>query len=159
MAKNKVKIVDRGTEEFKKSLRPATILRAGIISPEAEQPSVHGMAIGELAIKHEMGIDTPERPWLRGWFDAVRSQILVDLYAAVADAFKNNELANGAEKMRVNLAKLGAEYAEAMQLSIRSRDADLLPNAPYTIAQKGSDVPLIETGQLVRSIRHEVEQK
>lgn len=47
---------------------------------------------------------------------------------------------------------IGLLYTSLIQQTIRNRVPP--PNAPYTIARKGSSTPLIDTGQMIQSIRH-----
>jgi len=55
------------------------------------------------------------------------------------------------------LKKVGPIAQAQMQLAIR--DLKEPPNAPSTIAQKGSDNPLVDTGLLQQSVSHVVRDK
>ena len=55
------------------------------------------------------------------------------------------------------LSVLGMALVGDVQQRIRNRIPP--PNAPYTIARKGSDVPLIDTGRLRQSIDFVVETR
>jgi len=54
------------------------------------------------------------------------------------------------------LKNLGEWYQAQMQLTIRNAKEWAEPNAPSTIAMKGSSSPLIDQGRLVQSIRYEI---
>jgi len=57
-------------------------------------------------------------------------------------------------------AKVGLVAEETIQEAFATRGwGEWKPNAPYTVEQKGSDSPLIDTGQLRRSITSKVMKK
>lgn len=113
-----------------------------------------GMSTGAIAAVHEFGatisrdIRIPERSWLRGWFDGN------------LDANRTT-LKNLAR--RIVLGKLTEE--QALELAGTKFKGDIQariargvppPNAPSTIARKGSSVPLIDTGQLRAAVTYKV---
>lgn len=66
------------------------------------------------------------------------------------------QLSIGVEKNTVDQALdyIGKELADTIQVAIS--DFSYPANAPSTIAKKGSDVPLIETGTLMDKAKHKV---
>src|SRR6185436_644050 len=98
------------------------------------------------------GTDTePERSWLRAWFEANReigTKKLTELLAQVAAGKLTKKQA---------LEQFGA-WAQG---GIQQRIADGIgpANAPSTIEAKGSDKPLINTGQFRASIHFKVDSK
>ena len=56
--------------------------------------------------------------------------------------------------MDAMLHQLGNWYRDVQRAHIRN--GNWVPNAPATIRRKGSDRPLIDTGQLVNSVEYEV---
>lgn len=97
----------------------------------------------------EFGIGQPERSWLRAWYDATntksREEIRTMLKAIVA----------GRISAEAGLNQLGARFVGEIQARIAQGIPP--PNAPSTIAKKGSSTPLVNTGQFRSSITWSVE--
>jgi len=53
----------------------------------------------------------------------------------------------------VNRSIYETAHFTASDMEKNIRDGDFTPNAPYTIALKGSDEPLIDTGAMINSIK------
>lgn len=99
----------------------------------------------ELAMFHEFGLGVPERSFIRAAFDKNHPKYdenMVKLVRALYDGKITAERVVGL---------LGAQIASDIRNYIRD-SGELLPNAPSTIAAKGSSKPLIDKGQLVNSI-------
>ena len=92
----------------------------------------------------------PERSYLRSTIDENQKKYLDMLTKATGDTIDK-----GAGAMRRELGKVGAVATADVQRKIR--DLREPPNAPSTIAKKGSDNPLIDTGRLRQSIDWKVE--
>lgn len=146
--------------ELQRTLRvfSGSKLRIGILDgtkphdpPEAREEGAPAqrveVTIGEIAARHEFGIGVPERSFLRGYFH--------ENSATVAEATLRLFRSRGANA--ATLEVLGAWIVGQIQTRISNRIPP--PNAPETIARKGSDVPLIDTGQLRSSVTHKVEAK
>lgn len=88
----------------------------------------------------------PSRPWMRGWFDKNKRKILKRMKQLYDKIIEGNLKAKQALKI------LG-EWAQG-ELRKSIRDLQSPPNAPSTIRQKGSSNPLIDTGQMMNSVRH-----
>lgn len=136
---------DRGwnriERELKKLMKGATAV--GFFSEDMAE----GLFIASIAFWNEYGTkNIPSRPAIRNWLDSKRRKIAEfkkTLLNQIYDGFSNSNLA---------LKRLG-EYAQGgIKRSII--DLKLPPNAPATIAQKGSSNPLIDTGRMVGSVRH-----
>jgi hypothetical protein len=142
----------RGVAALQRRLSPPPS-RALIGVPSGKE-AADGTSLALVAATVEFGHtavhpDQPERPFLRG---GIRSALPLckrlarhDL-AAVAEA----KMSLGAALDRQGLAAVGAvkEYMAG---------SNFAPNAPATIAKKGSEQPTIDTGQLRQSITHRVE--
>jgi len=87
----------------------------------------------------------PARPFMRQTFERRRGE-LVALQAKIAQALLLGKIT---EERAMGL--LGAWAAGAIKATI-TRDGSFAPLKPATIKRKGSDKPLIHTGQLVGSI-------
>jgi hypothetical protein len=114
---------------------------------EGEPPYPDGLTVADVGFFNEFGTKfIPERPWMRGWFDANKPRILKQmkiLYQAVVD---------GRMKAKRALALLG----EWVQAELRKSIIDLKspPNALITILRKKSSNPLVDTGQMLNSVHH-----
>jgi hypothetical protein len=155
MAKG-VRIIDRdrGFNALERLTRDAARGRAvtvGVHSGEAGEPSGEsGLTVGDVATINEFGLgDVPERSFVRAFADEVRDEATkVEAKLVGAAITKRGNVQDALEKF-------GLWLTAKMQKRIRGGIAP--PNDPATIARKGSSTPLINTGQLVSSITHEVE--
>lgn len=116
---------------------------------EADGAQEHdGLSVVALASIHEFGIGVPERSFIRAWFD------------------ENDVRAKEALRLLlVSVVEGKRQPAQALELfalwavgEIQARMARGIPPAlaARTIADKGSSVPLIDTGQLRSSISYEI---
>ena len=123
-------------------------IKAGVLKGAG---SYKGVSIAQVAKWNEYGTKNghiPSRPFLaiatdesKGWQSEVKSQIGgINSSADVNEALK----AIG-ETMKKDIKNLFGDRSK------------LRPNAPRTIAKKGFDAPLIETGKLQEVIDYEVE--
>ena len=105
--------------------------------------------LGTVGLYNEFGTETsPERPAFR-----------VGLGRGVKDFNHLNELnlhlvAMGKKPLLKALQELGLMGVAKVKVEIR--DGDWVPNAPSTIAKKGSSKPLIDTSQFRTSVTFEV---
>ena len=107
----------------------------------------------QLGAIHEFGapnagknrnIVIPERSFIRAWHDSARGQI-----TQLQDRL-GRQFIDGKITLRQMIAKLGVFGQGGIRKFIRNLREP--PNRPSTIRSKGSDNPLIDTGQLVGSI-------
>jgi hypothetical protein len=117
----------------------------------ADDGKVTGLTLGEAARINEFGSEDgriPERPaWRMG------------LAHGQKEFNRLNEVnlhlvALGRKSVDQALGELGAMGAARVKMEIR--DGDFVPNAPSTIARKGSSHPLVDTAQTRQSITWEV---
>lgn len=121
-------------------------IKAGI---QAGSVASDGSNLAEIAAYNEYGTDKiPSRPFLR---NAIKDH---DNWNSHVDSAVNLVI-DGMPPMQA--AGLVGQAAEA---GIRESilDGDFVPNAPSTIARKGSSKPLIDKGTLVGAIRYKIEQ-
>lgn len=103
-----------------------------------------------IAAVHEYGSDSrniPERAPIRTTVDEAEQEVLDDLEAAIG------KVLDGAD-IEQSLEVVGEKWAGRIKERIPQRLDP--PNAPATIARKGSDVPLIDEGRLRNSYSYAV---
>lgn len=110
-----------------------------------------GTSVVEVAAYNEFGTsDTPARPFMKQAFE--KSETKLRNQGKVA----GSALANG-ESAEVVLNKLGVLGKGIVQDEISS--GDFAPNAPSTIAKKGSSTPLIDTGHMRQSVNYVIKKR
>lgn len=142
------KLDDRKWRQIKKELLGMEKLftlvgiQEGVNDPE-------GTSLALIAASNEFGTQDghiPERPWMRGWFDANKTRIekvAANLVKKVIDRKITGQKA----------IKLLGEWATGqMKKSITALRTP--PNAASTIRKKGSSNPLIDTGYMRSSVTH-----
>ena len=106
----------------------------------------------DVAMFNELGTSTtPSRPFMRDSVDDNMDKIT---------SFCKSQLkgiANGSSNAEQALKAIGAMQVGLVQKTIK--DGDFAPNAPSTIALKGSDKPLIDTGQMRQSVHYVISDK
>ena len=111
-----------------------------------------------LGYIHENGSparNIPARPWLAPVVNRLKDRAQAALQQA-ADFTLGNE----PEKGRQQLEALGLTAVAALKNNITSGgDPAFAPNAPSTIARKGSDRPLIDTAQFLNSINYVIRRR
>lgn len=150
-AKNLIRLI----KLFKKGF-PS--VKVGIIGDKAtqEHKGTH-KTNAEIGFLNEFGSHTrriPPRSFLR-----MPLQLYLHSYIKEKKSLSKEEfiksLRNGTQEQFAK--KVGIVAEEVVQDAFRTRGfGNWAPNAPYTIEQKGSDSPLIDTGELRRSISSEV---
>ena len=150
-----VKVVDRGARRVLRNVRRSASrsVDVGIIGTKAgsaHQGSAQ-VTVAQVAEWAEFGLGQPQRSWLRAWVDANLDRINEQI-----DAEVGRVVAGEADPEQV-LQRLGLWLVGEMQANISNfPENGFEPNAPSTIAQKGSDTPLIDKGQLRSSITSRV---
>lgn len=147
-------MVARGTKDTDRgyrSMRERLDLMAGSytkVGIQVGSKEIDGITdLVTVAAANEFGTDTvPERSFMRSTFDEDKEQ-LATIKAAEAQA-----VLAGTKTVETSLALIGAYHAGRIQAKIHSHPPP--PNAPATIAAKGSTGTLIDSGQLVQSITH-----
>ena len=151
--RNGVTVKDRGWNRIKREFTKAngSGVKIGVqadVKPRKD-PTEDMLAI---AVINEFGSGrVPERSFIRASFDK---------YGSSLDSYKTRLMAQvtaGKLSMKKALGWLGKLHQGQIQGYIK--DLDTPPNAPSTIARKGADNPLIDTGQLRRSIDFKVVMK
>jgi len=111
----------------------------------------NGVAIVDYAVWNEFGTSRiPARPFMAKTADENRDT--VQKFAG----FLIGKVIDGQLSVDRALKNLGEFYQLKIQMNIRTAKEWAEPNAPATIAMKGSSSPLIDQGRLVQSIRYEI---
>lgn len=106
----------------------------------------------DVVMFNELGTArTPSRPFMRDSVDDNAGQITNFCKAQLKG------IANGSTNAEMALKSIGAMQVGLVQKTIK--DGDFAPNAPSTIAMKGSDKPLIDTGRMRQSVHYVVTDK
>lgn len=106
--------------------------------------------LAEVAAINELGIGVPERSFLGDTFDEGRAEL-----ENVSTRVANGVLA-GRFTFERGLSILGMHHQS--QIKRRIRAGINPPNAPATVAKKGSSTPLVDTAQLISGITYAVER-
>jgi hypothetical protein len=113
---------------------------------------IHAEAGGEVLEKaeaNEFGTETaPARPFVSGWADENREEAIAKMRAALEASIKARK------DPHQRFEQLALLFAGQIQQRIAGGIEP--PNAPATIARKGSSTPLIDTGQLRSSVTGKV---
>lgn len=133
---------------FVKAIDSNLVVKVGILGRKAGRTDGEGQSNADIGFIHEFGTSKiPRRSFLR----MPLFQYSTDILSMVKKAGALKKLAAG--KTIEVLADLGIACENVI---LRAFDAagwgDWAPNAPSTIRRKGSSAPLIDTGQLRRSI-------
>lgn len=155
----KVREKDLGLAELLKSLKASRSIhvKVGVVGDEAKK--VHdeesGLNMAELAAIHEFGAPAagiPERSFIRATLDGKRGEYARDLLP---------RLFRGVVERRTSIWQAfelaGMQMAADIKARITEGPGIPPPLAPSTIARKGSDRPLVDTGRLLGAITWKVE--
>jgi len=154
----KVRDTDKGWKQIKKELAKYrnAYVKVGLPTKTGEKEhdggkdgEMSGVTVAAVGWFNEFGTKTiPERSFIRSTHDenipeivAMKKRLLAQLYEKKMGVLK---------ALRV----LGTYMKKEIQAKITSLDTP--PNAPSTIARKGSSNPLIATGQMRQSVDYEV---
>lgn len=107
--------------------------------------------LADVALWNEVGTSNmPARPFMASSFENNEEK----LKAFSAQCFKQIEARGTAQDV---LQKVGVYAKGIIQQEIS--DGDFAANAPSTVARKGSDKPLIDTGHMRQSVNFEIKGK
>lgn len=159
MARNHLKVVKntKGWQELKKKMRDLDGIeaRTGWFTGQNYGPENQNLPIAMVAMWNEeghinggmfAGTSTPSRPFIRSFFMSLRK-------SSSFNSFVANELKLYLEGTMTSgglALKLGKFVQEGLRETIIKWEVP--PNAPSTIALKGFDKPLVESGLMARSI-------
>ena len=136
-----VRDIDHGWQKTLAELKKSARVRVGILG-DAGSDEVMIAAVQEFGSTDGR---VPQRSFLRATIDEQRESLL--------NKFENllRSAAQGKQTTEQATAKFGMLVVSAVREKIRGRIAPA--NKPATIKRKGSDMPLIDTGRLIQSIK------
>jgi hypothetical protein len=143
----KVRDIDKGWKKVIKSIYDLNGAFTKVGVQQGTPSDTPGVDMVTIAAANEFGNGSiPARPFMANAFEK-NKQNLYDIakkqYAKVLDNQEDPKRA---------LGLIGAWYQAKVQLEIRN--GSFAPLSLATIAAKGSSKPLIDTGQMINSIRH-----
>jgi hypothetical protein len=148
-----VKDTDKGAKALVARVQKAAgplVLTVGVHGEEGGAATQDGKTtVGDVATANEFGLGVPERSFIRAWADEQEAENQAAL-RKIGEAVTKGTLPSA----EVGLERLGLKMVGEIQARIAGGIDP--PNAPATIARKGSSTPLINYGQLRSSVRHKV---
>lgn len=130
-----------------RALRDRSV-KVGIMGSE----TVKGVSVVDYAMYNEFGTrNIPARPFMATTYAQYGDQMSQFIDYLASRMFVG--LISADRVLRV----IGESYQAKVQMTIRNAKEWAVPNAPGTIAQKGSSSPLIDTGRMIQSVRYEIE--
>lgn len=118
---------------------------------QGDQTYEDGTSLAEVAAYNEFGSsDTPERPFMKQSFENHESEL-----QAACDIVNQTISSGGTAEQALN--KLGVAAKGLVQEEIVN--GGFAPNAESTIAKKGSEQPLIDTGYMRQSVNYVVKKR
>lgn len=146
-----------GLEKFKKSLKDTYVARVGILGSDVARTGIGAISNSEIGLIQMFGTldgKIPPRDFLVTPIQKYKREIL----QGMANSKAKEALESGDFKRVFQL--LGAKAEEYVQKAFETAGfGQWAPNAPSTIAAKGSSAPLINTGQLRRAVSSDVAKK
>lgn len=144
--------IDKGQKALLERVTKAKsgVVDVGIFSDKGSEAAKKGKGVTvlDVATFNEFGLGVPERSFLRGYVDENEARIkgMIKVLALAVEQGKFTK--------QQALDRLGLQIVGEIQKRIASSIPP--PNAPSTIAKKGSSTTLVDTGQLRSSITHKV---
>lgn len=143
-----VRVIDRG---WKKALAASRTIngravKVGIRAGKAND----GVQVVDYAALNEMGTEhIPARPFMRQTADENEGKLQAYARRLIGP------MLDGALTVDAVLDAVGLWYQARMRGTIRNSPSWAVPNAPATIAMKGSSKPLVDDGVLINTIDYE----
>jgi hypothetical protein len=150
VAKSPVKRTGQTLADVVKRIQDSAVT-VGIHSDTGMHDDAEGMTVAQIGAIHEFGDgNSPERSFLRSTLGKKRAKYISDIGKIANSAIQ------GKRDARDGMGLLGRQAEGDIKLTIR--DMKEPANRPSTIRQKkGVDNPLIDTGQMLNSIRWQYE--
>jgi len=102
----------------------------------------HGVSLVEKAVINNYGIGCPKRPFATTTKDNFEKKHGTNVSKATIHSIITGDKTYGERVMTDEASKFGEEFREAI------KEWDTPPNAPFTVADKGFNDPLVRTGEM-----------
>lgn len=136
---------DNGAAALIGRLGRGSAVDVGVLGRRASETHTNTFTtVAQIAAWAEFGIGQPRRSWLIDWIE----QNLVEIQNVQRHEFQ--AVFTGTRTQAQAQARVGVWIVGEIKARIAQGISP--PNAPSTIAQKGSSTPLIDTGQLRSAI-------
>lgn len=155
MASVKVTVRDLGWKRILKEIEATkgSHVDVGVLSDAGSYASDDGpVNLADVATFNEFGTTRiPSRPFMAQAFDANLQGLKTFIAERLSDVYQGRNTAAAGLRM------IGVWFKGKVQETIAK--GEFAENAPSTIAAKGSDKPLIDTGRLRQSIAFQVKMR
>lgn len=149
---------DRGYADLVRRIGEADLYVDVGVFQEGSAKYSDGTTVAQVALWQEFGTyksdgspHIPPRPFIRLYFDGESGHVFELARAAMM------QVVLGSFTKKRAMARLGMQMVAEIRLRIKSGYGGAYPpNAPVTIARKGSATPLVDTGQLWSAISYRV---
>jgi len=154
----KLKVDKSGWNKMKKELLKGSLLevQVGIVEPTNYGPDNDNLSVAQVWQWQEEGVpaqNIPTRPAIRVGFMAPIKKGAYDKMFVES----MQRIAEGKSTFKEEYTKIGMKAKTDLKQAVA--DWDTPPNAPYTVAEKGFNNPLIDSGLLYESIDFKVDKK
>lgn len=139
---------DRMIADLDALARDELEITVGVHEEEGGGDEGNGRTVAEIAEANEFGLGVPARPAITGWADENRDAFTARMGQELEAALRARQ--SPAQRLDA-LAQVAAGEVQA-----KIAGGVPPPNAPVTVARKGSSTPLIDKGQFRSSIRGKV---
>lgn len=149
-SKNRLQVKGPGAiRDIQKRMNDVAVSVGVHASAGKHKDSDGALTVAQVYSFNEFGTERiPERPTLRPTMRTQRQK-----YFGIMSTIALKAMTVEGYDIRIQMGKLGQLAQNDVQKAIR--DLDSPPNAESTVKAKGSSNPLIDTGQLLSSIRWE----
>lgn len=143
---------DRGWRALMKvatDIKSGAYVKVGVLDDGKGSESHGALTNAELAGIHEFGTadgHVPARPFIRSTFEAQEATARAMLKKLIGG------LVSGGVTLDQSLGLVGLFLATEIRKTVTDGEGVPPPNAPSTIARKGSDRPLVDTAQMINSV-------
>lgn len=149
MPRDGVVVIDRG---WNRAIQASRMINRRAVKVGIQAgPASDGVQVVDYAIFNEFGTEhIPARPFMRHTADTQERPLQEYTRRLIGPMLE------GQRSVDQVLHSVGQWYQRAMQSTVRNSRSWAEPNAPSTIALKGSSLPLRDHGVLLGAIRYEI---
>ncbi len=138
--------------DFESEISKNEELQVGVFSSKSARKGAEATN-AQIGFLMEFGVPTKQIP--------ARSWLIMPIKRSINDVLDEVRKLKIAKKLKVSLLKaIGVKFREKIQKAFETSGfGTWAPNAPSTVVKKGSSMPLIDTGQLRKSVSSRVVKK